>query len=255
MARGATGGPGIRLSRSNSSARMMRSDPMDTGSLPIMTYRVLVITGGSHAPEEFYPHRPPGPPLRRRDPSGPSPTPGPWTEVPRRPAADPAVLRRRPHHLALGRLQVPARCPLRRGGPPGPDRHLARLRRVAAPAQRRPGRRPAPAPASPAAAPGRRPGPGPLPWQPLRDPDEIYRSAAKSGTSHFHAYATLYVIHRGYRFTVALTAVAGGEPLEGVLKRLLHQAAAVGVRCRLLLLDRGFYSVGVIRYLQAARRP
>jgi Transposase DDE domain len=91
--------------------------------------------------------------------------------------------------------------------------------------------------------------------QPLRDPEEIYRSSAKSGTSHFHAYATLYVIHRGYRFTVALTAVKGGEPLEEVLKRLLRQAAAVGVRCRLLLLDRGFYSVGVIRYLQAARHP
>src|SRR4051795_1390980 len=91
--------------------------------------------------------------------------------------------------------------------------------------------------------------------RPLADPGEIYRSAAKSGTSHFHAYATLYVIHRGCRFTVALTAVAGGEPLEDVLKRLLRQAAAVGVRCRLLLLDRGFYSVGVIRYLQAARHP
>jgi putative transposase len=80
--------------------------------------------------------------------------------------------------------------------------------------------------------------------QPLHDPDEIYRSAAKGGTSHFHAYSTLYVIHRGYSFTVALTAVAGGEPLEEVLKSLLRQAAAVGVRCRLLLLDRGFYSVG-----------
>ena len=91
--------------------------------------------------------------------------------------------------------------------------------------------------------------------QPRADPEEIYRSQAKSGTSHFHAYATLYVIHRGCRFTVALTAVAGGEPLEEVLKRLLRQAAAVGVRCRLLLLDRGFYSAGVIRYLQAARHP
>ncbi len=91
--------------------------------------------------------------------------------------------------------------------------------------------------------------------RPLADPDEIYRSQAKSGTSHFHAYATLYVIHRGCRFTVALTAVKGGEPLEEILKRLLRQAAAVGVRCRLLLLDRGFYSVGVIRYLQAARHP
>jgi hypothetical protein len=91
--------------------------------------------------------------------------------------------------------------------------------------------------------------------QPLHDPDEIYRSLAKGGTSHFHAYATPYVIHRGCRFTVALTAVKGGEPLEEVLKRRLHRAAAVGVRCRLLLLDRGFYSAGVIRYLQAARQP
>src|SRR5436305_5101169 len=91
--------------------------------------------------------------------------------------------------------------------------------------------------------------------QPLHDPDEVYRSAAKSGTSHFHAYATLYVVRNGYRFTVALTAGARGGPLEEVLKRLLHQAAAVGIRCRLLLLDRGFYSVGVIRYLQAARHP
>jgi hypothetical protein len=91
--------------------------------------------------------------------------------------------------------------------------------------------------------------------RPLHDPDEIYRSQAKGGTSHFHAYATLYVIHRGCRFTVALTAVKGGEPLEVVLKRLLRQAAAAGVRGRLLLLDRGFYSVGVIRYLQAARYP
>src|SRR5689334_5933403 len=40
--------------------------------------------------------------------------------------------------------------------------------------------------------------------EPRADPGEIYRSQAKSGTSHFHAYATLYVIHHGYRFTVAL---------------------------------------------------
>src|SRR3954452_15909847 len=39
--------------------------------------------------------------------------------------------------------------------------------------------------------------------QPMHDPDEIYRSKAKGGTSHFQAYATLYVIHRGYRFNVA----------------------------------------------------
>ncbi len=47
--------------------------------------------------------------------------------------------------------------------------------------------------------------------QPRHDPDEIYRSQAKSGTSHFHAYATLYVVRNGYRFTVALTPVGAAN--------------------------------------------
>jgi Transposase DDE domain len=90
---------------------------------------------------------------------------------------------------------------------------------------------------------------------PLRDEKEVYRSQAKDGTSHFHAYATAYVIRQGLRFTVALTWVQRGEPLEGVVRRLLGQAARAGVRPRYVLLDRGFCSVAVIRYLQAARRP
>ena len=91
--------------------------------------------------------------------------------------------------------------------------------------------------------------------QPFRDLDEIYRGQAKSGTSHFHAYATAYVVRKGQRSTVALTGVKKGEPLKDVVQRLLRQAASVGVRPRLLLLDRGFYSVAVVRYLQAARYP
>jgi hypothetical protein len=91
--------------------------------------------------------------------------------------------------------------------------------------------------------------------QPLHHVSEIYRSQAKSGTTHFHAYATAYVIRRGLRFTVALTAVRQHEALAGVLQRLLAQAAKAGVRPRYLLLDRGFCSVAVIRYLQASRRP
>jgi len=85
--------------------------------------------------------------------------------------------------------------------------------------------------------------------------DEIYRSQPKSGTSHFHAYATCYVVRSGHRFTIALTPVLRGESMEEVVRRLLRQARAQGVKCRLLLLDRGFYSVAVIRYLQAARCP
>jgi Transposase DDE domain len=91
--------------------------------------------------------------------------------------------------------------------------------------------------------------------QPFRDLNEIYRGQAKDGTSHFHAYATAYVVRKGQRFTVALTGVTKGESLKEVVRRLLRQASSVGIRTRLLLLDRGFYSVAVVRYLQAARVP
>jgi Transposase DDE domain len=87
------------------------------------------------------------------------------------------------------------------------------------------------------------------------DPKEIVRGQAKSGTTHFHAYATVYLIFRGQRFTIALTVVHDGDPLKEVIRRLLRRAAAAGVRPALLLLDREFYSVDVIRYLQAARYP
>jgi putative transposase len=91
--------------------------------------------------------------------------------------------------------------------------------------------------------------------QPEADVKEIYRSKAKDGTSHFHAYASAYLVQHGQRCTVALTPVEKGEKMEVVVQRLLRLAAKAGLRPKLLLLDRGFYSVGVIRYLQAARVP
>ncbi len=85
--------------------------------------------------------------------------------------------------------------------------------------------------------------------RPLHHADEVYRSQAKSGTSHFHAYATAYVIQKGRRFTVALTPVARHDAMPEVLKRLLREAARAGIRPRYLLLDRGFraYPVNPIR--------
>jgi len=91
--------------------------------------------------------------------------------------------------------------------------------------------------------------------KPHRDVKELYRSQAKSGTTHFHAYATCYIVKNKRRYTVALTRVERGESMVEVIKRLLRRAARAGIRTNLLLLDRGFYSVEVIRYLQAARKP
>ena len=47
--------------------------------------------------------------------------------------------------------------------------------------------------------------------EPFHDPSEVYRSRAKDGTSHFHAYATAYVVRHGQRYTVALTGVTKGQ--------------------------------------------
>ena len=91
--------------------------------------------------------------------------------------------------------------------------------------------------------------------QPQADPNEVYRGQAKSGTSHFHAYASAYLVLHGQRYTVALMPVAKGEKMENVVFHLRELAQKAGIRPKLLLLDRGFYSVGVIRHLQAARVP
>jgi hypothetical protein len=90
---------------------------------------------------------------------------------------------------------------------------------------------------------------------PLNTELEVYRSQARSGTSHFHAYATAYVNHRGQRFTLALTVVQRGEKMPEVLKRLFRKLSGLGVTTRMALLDRGFWSVAVIRYLRRADKP
>jgi len=91
--------------------------------------------------------------------------------------------------------------------------------------------------------------------QPFAEAAELYGGAAKAGTQLFHAYATAYVIYRGCRWTVALRPVYQGDAWDAIVRDLLRQAVRAGVKARLVLLDRGFYSVAVIRYLQAARYP
>jgi putative transposase len=88
--------------------------------------------------------------------------------------------------------------------------------------------------------------------KPAQDEKEIYRSKPKSGTSHFHAYATAVVVHKGYRYTMALTWVQYGEAMKDIVQRLLRIVRRRGVKIKYLLLDKGFYSVSVITYLKRA---
>lgn len=88
-----------------------------------------------------------------------------------------------------------------------------------------------------------------------KENDQIYRSQAKRGTCSFYAYASAYIVHKRQRYTVALMAVTRKPTMEDVTKELLRQVRKAGIHVRFLVLDRGFYSVAVIRYLQAARMP
>lgn len=81
---------------------------------------------------------------------------------------------------------------------------------------------------------------------------EVYRSAPKSGTTHFHAYATAAVVHKGHRYTLALVRVEQGTPMKDVVQRLLKIIRSRGVKIRYLLLDKGFFSVEMITYLKRA---
>lgn len=83
----------------------------------------------------------------------------------------------------------------------------------------------------------------------------IIRSQAKAGTCSFYAYATVYVISRGKRVTLALHAVRREETLVCVITRLLDQMAPLHISIKRLYLDRGFYCVPVIRWLQACDIP
>lgn len=88
--------------------------------------------------------------------------------------------------------------------------------------------------------------------QPQHDEEEIYRSNPKSGTTHFHAYATAVVVHKGHRYTLALTRVTRSEKMKDVVQRLLRIVRKREVKIKLLLLDKGFFSVSVISYLKRA---
>jgi len=83
----------------------------------------------------------------------------------------------------------------------------------------------------------------------------IYRSQAKAGTTSFFAYATVYVISRNQRVTLGIHAVPCCETSVATITYLLAMLHPLMVEIKRLYLDRGFYSVPVIRWLQALDIP
>lgn len=76
------------------------------------------------------------------------------------------------------------------------------------------------------------------------------RGEAREGTTYFWRIATLYVIWRGVRVTLALTYVLPKEKTLTILQRLLKRRAELGFQPKVLYLDKGFASGNIIAYLQ-----
>lgn len=81
------------------------------------------------------------------------------------------------------------------------------------------------------------------------------RGEAKEGTTYFWRIASLYVIWRGVRLTLALTYVLPSEKLLTIVQRLLKRQSDLGFRLKVLYLDKGFCSGDIIDYLQTAPLP
>jgi hypothetical protein len=91
--------------------------------------------------------------------------------------------------------------------------------------------------------------------QPHRSRNELYYGKPRQGTKHFHAYATACIVSRGERYTLALSWVRRHESTVTVLTRLLGRIRELGLKIRCLLLDRAFFSVPVVAWLQSQQIP
>jgi hypothetical protein len=91
--------------------------------------------------------------------------------------------------------------------------------------------------------------------QPHHSRNEIYYGKPKQGTQKFHAYATACIVMYGRRYTLALSWVRRHETTVVALTRLLDRIDDLGLKIRCLLLDRAFFNVPVIEFLQSRELP
>ncbi len=71
----------------------------------------------------------------------------------------------------------------------------------------------------------------------------------KNGSCYAYRFATVSVLLNGERLTLALTPMLD-KSLFGHVKRLLEFVFELEVKVKLVLFDRGYYSIELIRYLQ-----
>jgi hypothetical protein len=91
--------------------------------------------------------------------------------------------------------------------------------------------------------------------QPQKSRNELYYGKPRQGTTVFHAYASACIVQEGHRYTLALTWVRRHESMVVVLRRLRARIREIGLKIKRLLLDRAFFNVPVVEFLQQEKLP
>jgi hypothetical protein len=78
---------------------------------------------------------------------------------------------------------------------------------------------------------------------------------AKKGTTHFVRIATVYVIWRQVRLTLAVHYVLPGETTLEVLKILLKRLKGLNFEAKIIYLDKGFAATPIVNYLTRQHQP
>ena len=87
------------------------------------------------------------------------------------------------------------------------------------------------------------------------DDPNVRRGRAKSGTTHFYVFATLYVVKKNKRYTLAIVLMRQTEKAQDGVERLLERGRELALRIKRLYLDRGFDNNGMVAYLKKQAFP
>ncbi len=85
--------------------------------------------------------------------------------------------------------------------------------------------------------------------QPYQDEKELVRGEPKSGTTHFHGYATVSIVRDNRRYVVALRFIEYGEEMAEIVRWLIKRLKTLKLPIRRVFLDKGFCSKPVFKVL------
>lgn len=84
---------------------------------------------------------------------------------------------------------------------------------------------------------------------------DTIKTKPSQGTSRFYAYASIYLILKNKRYTLAVKYIRKEETLKDTINFLLKEVESTGFKIKGLYMDREFFTVKVINYLQERKTP